>query len=621
MTDLLTNDNTDLLRFITCGSVDDGKSTLIGRLLWDCNALYEDQITSLRADSTKFGTQGNAIDYALLVDGLSAEREQGITIDVAYRFFSSEKRKFIVADTPGHEQYTRNMVTAASNADVAIILIDATKGLLTQTKRHAYLCSLMGIRHIALAINKMDLVGFDESVFQDIRNAFLDHTKGFGFISITPIPMSALQGENITQLSAAMPWYTGSSLLGFINSVPVKKHQSERFVFPVQWVNRPNDQFRGFSGTVAHGAIEVGNTIRVTRSGQVAKVNAIITPEGRITELNSSAFAGQAITLTLDSEIDISRGDILSLEKSPLEMSDQFEAHIIWLDLSPGFIGRSFDVLLATQKASATITEIKYQIDVNTLAHLANRQLDLNHICVCNIAISKPIVFDSYSQSKVLGGFILIDRMTNATTAAGLINHSLRRANNIHSQALTIQRKDREKMNGHVGKVIWLTGLSGSGKSTLANALEVELHLQGKRTYILDGDNIRQGLNKNLGFTENDRIENIRRVAEVAKLMMDAGLIVITAFISPFQRDREMAKELIGIENFIEVYVSTPIERCEERDVKGLYKKARSGNLPNFSGITSPYEAPINADITLDLGSLSIEQSVDALSKFMKCND
>ena len=617
MTDLLTNGDTDLLRFITCGSVDDGKSTLIGRLLWACNALYEDQITSLKADSTKFGTQGNAIDYALLVDGLSAEREQGITIDVAYRFFSSEKRKFIVADTPGHEQYTRNMVTAASNADVAIILIDASKGLLTQTKRHAYLCSLMGIRHIALAINKMDLVGFDESVFQDIRNAFLDHTKGFGFISITPIPMSALQGENITQLSAAMPWYTGSSLLGFINSVPVEKHQSERFVFPVQWVNRPNDQFRGFSGTVAHGAIEVGNTIRVTRSGQVAKVNAIITPEGSFSKLNSLAFAGQAITLTLDSEIDISRGDILSLEKSPLEMSDQFEAHIIWLDLSPGFIGRSFDVLLATQKASATITEIKYQIDVNTLAHLASRQLDLNHICVCNIAISKPLTFDSYAHSKVLGGFILIDRMTNATTAAGLINHSLRRANNIHSQALTIQRKDREKMNGHIGKVIWLTGLSGSGKSTLANALEVELHLQGKRTYILDGDNIRQGLNKNLGFTENDRIENIRRVAEVAKLMMDAGLIVITAFISPFQRDREMAKELIGIENFIEVYVSTPIEKCEERDVKGLYKKARSGNLPNFSGISSPYEVPNCPHINLNLGSISLEQASEALVKLI----
>jgi bifunctional enzyme CysN/CysC len=618
MTDQIINEDTDLLRFITCGSVDDGKSTLIGRLLWDCNALYEDQIAALQSDSAKFGTQGNNIDYALLVDGLSAEREQGITIDVAYRFFASGRRKFIVADTPGHEQYTRNMVTAASSADVAIILIDASKGLLTQTKRHAYLCSLMGIRHIALAINKMDLVGFNEGVFQAICDAFITHTQDFGFQSVTPIPMSALQGENITQLSAAMPWYAGPSLLGFIDSVPVEKNQSDRFAFPVQCVNRPHDQFRGFSGTIAHGAIEVGNTIRVTRSGQLAKVVTIITPEGTITKLNSPATAGQAITLTLDSEIDISRGDILSLEKSPLDMSDQFEAHLVWMDSSPGFVGRSFDMLLATQKASATITEIKYQVDVNSLAHLASKQLNLNHICVCNISISKPIVFDSYADSRLLGGFILIDRITNATAAAGLINHSLRRADNIHSQALTIQKADREKMNGHQGKVIWLTGLSGSGKSTLANALEIELHQQGKRTYILDGDNIRQGLNKNLGFTENDRIENIRRVAEVAKLMMDAGIIVITAFISPFQRDREMAKELIGAENFIEVYVSTPIEVCEQRDVKGLYKKARFGSLPNFSGITSPYEAPRNPDIILELGSLSIEQSVDALAKIMK---
>ena len=609
--------NTDLLRFITCGSVDDGKSTLIGRLLWDCNALHEDQITSLKIDSTKFGTQGNSIDYALLVDGLSAEREQGITIDVAYRFFASEKRKFIAADTPGHEQYTRNMVTAASTADVAIILIDASKGLLTQTKRHALLCSLMGIRHIALAINKMDLVYFNEDIFKAISNSFLNHTKDFGFQSITPIPISALQGENISRLSSVMPWYRGPSMLGFIDSAPIEIHQSERFVFPVQWVNRPNDQFRGFSGTIAHGAIEVGNTIRVTNSGQLAKVSTIITPNNTITNLNSRATVGQAITLTLDSEIDISRGDILSLEKSPIPTSDQFEAHIIWLDTNPGFIGRSFDILLATQKAGASIIEIKYQLDINTLAHLASKKLDLNHIYVCNISISKPIAFNSYAHSKVLGGFILIDRLTNATAAAGLINHSLRRADNIHTQALTIQRMNREKLNGHKGKVIWLTGLSGSGKSTLANALEVVLHQQGKHTYILDGDNIRLGLNKNLGFSENDRIENIRRVAEIAKLMMDAGLIVITALISPFQRDREMAKELVGSENFIEVFVSTPLEVCELRDAKGLYKKARAGDLPSFSGISSPYETPSNPDITLDLALLPLEESLQALIKII----
>ena len=587
--------NQDLLRFITCGSVDDGKSTLIGRLLWESQQIFDDQLAALETESKKYGTQGDEIDFALLVDGLAAEREQGITIDVAYRFFASPRRKFIVADTPGHEQYTRNMVTGASTADVAVLLVDAKQGLLTQTRRHAYLVSLMGIRHVALAVNKMDLINFDAATFARIQDAFEQFAKPLGFESIRAIPLSALNGDNITQRSARTPWYNGPTLMGYLETIDVAPTLNNAFVFPVQWVNRPDSNFRGFSGTVAQGRVQVGDDIRVTASGQTARVAEIVTLDGALPE----ALAGSPVTLRLDKEIDASRGDVLSLASRPLETTDQFEATLVWMSDESGHTGRSYQIKLATQWATASITSIKHRIDINTLAHEASKQLQLNDISVCNIATNKPLVFDNYEHSKTLGGFILVDRYTHATIAAGMIRHSLRRSQNVHRQALSITRTEREQLNGHQGKVIWFTGLSGSGKSTLANALELQLHAQGNRTYILDGDNVRQGLNKDLGFTDADRVENIRRIAEVAKLMMDAGLIVMTAFISPFRQEREMARELIGVENFVEVFVDTPLELCEQRDPKGLYKKARNGQLPNMTGINSPYEAPLKPDVIL----------------------
>lgn len=604
----------DLLRFITCGSVDDGKSTLIGRLLWDARQLTDDQLTALQADSKKHGTQGKDLDFALLVDGLSAEREQGITIDVAYRFFSTAKRKFIVADTPGHEQYTRNMVTGASTADVAVILIDARQGVLTQTRRHAYLVSLMGIRQVVVAVNKMDLVGFDESIFRQITEEFREFSQSLGFEKIIPIPLSALKGDNITQRSTHTPWYNGPTLMGCLETLEIAAPASERLVFPVQWVNRPDASFRGFSGYVAEGQVSVGDEVRASLSGHTATVTDIIGMNGS----TQSATGADAVTLTLSKEIDVSRGDILSLSHSPLEVTDQFEAVLIWMNEDAGLNGRSYDIKLATQWASASITNIKYRIDTNTLARDASRHLSLNDISVCTLATSKPLVFDRYQQSRTLGSFILVDRVTHATVAAGLINHSLRRAQNVHRQALSITREDREKLNGHPGKVIWFTGLSGSGKSTLANALELELHAKGYRTYILDGDNVRQGLNRDLGFTDADRVENIRRIAEVAKLMMDAGLIVLTAFISPFRRERQMAKELIGEDRFVEVYVSTTLEVCEERDVKGLYKKARAGQLPNLSGVGSPYEAPVDAQLELDTAHTDLALALEQLQDIIK---
>lgn len=599
----------DLLRFITCGSVDDGKSTLIGRLLWDAQQLTDDQLTALQIDSKKHGTQGKDLDFALLVDGLSAEREQGITIDVAYRYFATTKRKFIVADTPGHEQYTRNMVTGASTADVAVILIDARQGVLTQTRRHAYLASLMGIRQVVVAVNKMDLIGFDETVFRQITDEFRQFSQSLGFDKIIAIPLSALKGDNITQRSTNTPWYSGPTLMGCLETLEIPASESERLVFPVQGVIRPDASFRGFSGYVAEGQVRVGDEVRASLSGQTAAVTDIIGMAGPV----QSAAGGDAITLKLNKEIDVSRGDTLSLSQSPLEVSDQFEAVLIWMNEDAGLNGRSYDIKLATQWASASITNIKYRIDTNTLARDASRHLSLNDISVCTLATSKPLVFDSYQQSKTLGSFILVDRVTHATVAAGMINHSLRRAQNVHRQALSIAREDREKLNGHKGKVIWFTGLSGSGKSTLANALELELHAKGYRTYILDGDNVRQGLNRDLGFTDADRVENIRRIAEVAKLMMDAGLIVLTAFISPFRREREMAKELIGEENFTEIYVSTPLGTCENRDVKGLYKKARSGQLPNLSGVGSAYEPPENTNCEINTTDLDLMTSVEKL--------
>jgi bifunctional enzyme CysN/CysC len=604
----------DLLRFITCGSVDDGKSTLIGRLLWESQQLYDDQLAALQVESKKYGTQGDEMDFALLVDGLAAEREQGITIDVAYRFFATSRRKFIVADTPGHEQYTRNMVTGASTSDVAVLLVDARQGVLVQTRRHAYLASLMGIRQVVLAINKMDLVGYDAGVFKRIRGEFEKFAQSLGFESINAIPLSALMGDNITQRSARTPWYVGPTLMGYLETVEVKPCSTDRLVFPVQWVNRPDSSFRGFSGSVAEGVVRVGDEIRVTASGQTARVSEIVTMDGVLPE----AKAGAAITLKLDREIDASRGDVLSWSQQPLEMTDQFEATLVWVNEESGLVGRSYDIKLATQWASASITSIKHRIDINTLSRVACKKLSLNDISVCNLAISRPLVFDGYAHSKVLGSIILVDRFSNATVAAGMISHSLRRAQNVHKQALSITRTDRERLNGHKGRVIWFTGLSGSGKSTIANALEIELHAQGKRTYILDGDNVRQGLNRDLGFTDADRVENIRRIAEAAKLMMDAGLVVITAFISPFRQEREMARELIGSENFVEVYVNTPLEVCEQRDVKGLYKKARSGQIPNMTGINSPYEEPIHPGVEMNCTIKPIEEAVTELVRYLQ---
>lgn len=594
----------DQLRFVTCGSVNDGKSTLIGRLLWESQQLFEDQLASLHNDSKKFGTQGADFEFALLVDGLAAEREQGITIDVAYRFFATSKRKFIVADTPGHEQYTRNMLTGASTADLAILLVDARTGLQTQTRRHVYLVSLMGIKHVVLAVNKMDLVDYSEATFQHITTDFGQFAQPFGFQSITPIPLSALKGDNITGRSAHTPWYHGPTLMGLLESIEIEAPKSNRLVFLVQWVNRPNADFRGFSGSVAEGEVNVGEEIRVTASGQTAKVSKIVTMDGD----RATAHSGDAITLCLDREVDASHEDILSLSQKPLETTDQFEATLIWMHEDAGLAGRTYDLKIANQWAAASITQIKHRVDINTLTHEATHQLKLNDIAVCNIATTRPVVFDTYKDSRTLGGFILVDRFTNATVAAGLINHTLRRAQNIHKHAHSITNQDRERLNGHAGKVIWFTGLSGSGKSTLANALEVRLHAQGVRTYILDGDNIRHGLNKDLGFTDADRVENIRRIAEVAKLMADAGLIVMTAFISPFRQEREMARDLIGSDKFIEVYVSTSLDDCEKRDVKGLYKQARAGKIPNMTGINSPYEPPIDPKFTADTAVVSLEE-------------
>lgn len=599
----------DTLRFITCGSVDDGKSTLIGRLLWESHHIFDDHLAAVTAASKRHGTQGDNIDLALLVDGLSAEREQGITIDVAYRFFGTARRKFIVADTPGHEQYTRNMVTGASTADLAVILIDARKGLLTQTRRHAHLVSLMGTRHVALAINKMDLVGFDAKAFERIEHDFGTLAEGLQFDSVTAIPVSALLGDNVTTRSANSPWYNGPTLLGYLETVHIHSATDQRLVFPVQYINRPQADFRGLSGTVASGRMAVGNTVRVTASGQTAQVKRIITPNGDASE----APPGSAITVVLDKELDASRGDILARADTPLEMTDQFAATVIWMHEDQGMVGRSYELKLANQWTGASLTSIKHRIDVNTGAHEACRELSLNDIALCNLALSRPVVFDAYAKSRTIGGFILVDRFSRATVATGLITHNLRRADNVHRQALSITRQDRELLNGHKGKVVWFTGLSGSGKSAISNALEKELHAQGRRTYILDGDNIRQGLNRDLGFTDADRVENIRRVAEVAKLMMDAGLIVMTAFISPFRQERELARSLIGRENFVEVYVATPLAVCEQRDPKGLYKKARSGLLPNMTGLSSPYEPPDHPDMTINTADIPVSEAVERL--------
>ena len=594
--------NKTMLRFITCGSVDDGKSTLIGRLLYDSKMIFEDQLAALESDSKRVGTQGQDIDFALLVDGLAAEREQGITIDVAYRFFATEKRKFIVADCPGHEQYTRNMVTGASTADAAVILVDARKGILVQTKRHSYLCNLLGIRNIVLAVNKMDLVGNDQAVFDAIVDDYTAFARQIGIEDFTAIPISGLKGDNIAASSQAMDWYDGPNLLGHLEDVEVRSQTTREgpFRMPVQWVNRPNLDFRGFAGQIAAGSIAPGDPVRVLPSGKTSTVKSIVTFDGDLDD----AQAGQSVTLTLADEVDCSRGDVIASADAPPQVADQFEASIVWMDDEDMVPGRSYAMKLAAQNVSATIQPPKYEVNVNDPAgdgqHLAAKTLALNAIGVAEITTDRPIVFEPYADNRQLGGFILIDKLTNRTVAAGMLHFSLRRAQNVHWQAVDITREEHARLKNQQPRVLWFTGLSGSGKSTIANEVEKLLNLMNRHTFLLDGDNVRHGLNKDLGFTESDRIENIRRIGEVAKLMADAGLIVLTAFISPFRADRQMVRDMLPDGEFIEIFVDTPLEVAEERDVKGLYKKARAGELKNFTGIDSPYEAPNQPDIRVN---------------------
>ena len=596
----------NLLRFITCGSVDDGKSTLIGRMLYESQMIFDDQVASLKNDSKKYGTQGENIDFALLVDGLSAEREQGITIDVAYRFFSSSKRKFIVADTPGHEQYTRNMATGASTAELAILLVDARNGILTQTKRHSFIVSLLGIKNIILAINKMDLVNYDKNIYEKISSEYKLFSKKLNFKNIQSIPISALKGDNIHKKSKYMKWYNDKTLFDYLETTKTKIQSSDRFVLPVQSVNRPNLNFRGYSGTIAEGKIRKGDELISLPSNQKVKVKDIFVGER---SLKTASFK-QSITLTIDKEIDTSRGDILCSKNSTVDMADQFNMNVIWMSEDKGFTGRTYLAKIHNISTSIKIMNIKKIYDVNTLEFAAGNELKLNDVAEISISFNKTVPFSTFKENKILGSLIIIDPINNQTIGMGMINFSLRRSQNIQLQNLTINKNLREKINGHKGQVLWMTGLSGSGKSTIANELEKILYSQGKKTYILDGDNIRHGLNKDLGFTDKDRVENIRRVAEVAKLMCDAGLIVITAFISPFRLEREMARSLFEKNDFKEIYISTPLKVAEKRDPKGLYKKARQGKIPNFTGIDSIYEKPTNPDLEIDTSKVSLSKAV-----------
>ncbi|MCH4152405.1 MAG: sulfate adenylyltransferase subunit CysN [Sphingobium sp.] len=600
-----------LLRFITCGSVDDGKSTLIGRLLYDSKMIFEDQLAALEADSKRVGTQGQEIDFALLVDGLAAEREQGITIDVAYRFFTTEKRKFIVADTPGHEQYTRNMVTGASTADLAVILIDARKGVLTQTRRHSYLAHLIGIRNIVLAVNKMDLVDYSQQVFDDIVADYTAFAQSIGIESFVPMPISGFKGDNITANSANTPWYTGKPLIEHLETVEVDvtADQAKPFRMAVQWVNRPNLDFRGFSGQVATGTVKPGDAVRVLPSGKTSTVSRIVTLDGDLEQ----AVAGQSVTLCFADEIDCSRGDVIAIADTPPEAANQFESTLVWMSDEPLHVGRAYWMKLGTQMVSVTVQAPKYVVNVNTMEHLAAKTLELNAIGVVELATDKPVVFEAYTQNRTLGGFILVDKINNNTVAAGMLHFSLRRAQNVHWQALDISRDAHANLKNQKPAVLWFTGLSGSGKSTIANLVEKKLHRMNRHTFLLDGDNVRHGLNKDLGFTEADRIENIRRVGEVAKLMADAGLIVITAFISPFRAEREMVRAMIPDGEFFEIFIDTPLAEAEKRDVKGLYKKARAGDLKNFTGIDSPYEAPDSPEVRIDTTKMDAEAAADAI--------
>jgi bifunctional enzyme CysN/CysC len=612
---LAAQEKKSLLRFLTCGSVDDGKSTLIGRLLYDTKLLFEDQLSALEKDSKKHGTTGDDIDFALLVDGLEAEREQGITIDVAYRFFATDKRKFIVADTPGHEQYTRNMATGASNSELAVILIDARKGVLTQTRRHAYIASLLGIRHVVLAVNKIDLVEFSQDVFDSIVADFRAFAEQLNFASLVPIPLSARYGDNVIGRSGNMAWYAGPSLLEHLETVNVETGLVERpFRMPVQWVNRPNLDFRGFSGTIASGSIKANDAIVVAGSGRTTRVSRIVTMDGDLAE----AVAGQTVTLTLADEVDISRGDILAPAAQRPEVADQFAAHVLWMTEDEMLPGRQYLLKIGTRTVPASITELKHKIDVNTLDHSAAKTLALNEVGYGNFSLAQPLAFDPYAENRDTGGFILIDRFSNNTVGAGMIDFGLRRATNVHWQALDVNKSARASLKNQKPAVLWFTGLSGSGKSTIANLVERKLFAQGQHTYLLDGDNVRHGLNRDLGFTDADRVENIRRVGEVARLFADSGLIVLVSFISPFRSERRMARELLPSGEFIEVFVDTPIELCMQRDPKGLYEKARAGQIKNFTGVDSPYEPPEAAELVLRTAERSAEDLADEAVAYLR---
>jgi bifunctional enzyme CysN/CysC len=603
-----------LLRFITCGSVDDGKSTLIGRFLYESKLVFEDHLAALEADSKKVGTQGGELDFALLVDGLAAEREQGITIDVAYRFFSTETRKFVVADTPGHEQYTRNMVTGASTAEVAVILVDARKGILTQTRRHSYLVSLLGIRHVVLAVNKLDLVDYSQEVFDSIDADYRTFAAELGVQDIVSIPLSALRGDNVTEASPNTPWYSGPTLIQYLEAIEVDDDtDTQPFRFVAQWVNRPNLDFRGYSGVIVGGTVRTGDRIRVVPSGVESTISRIVTYDGDLDE----AVAGESVTLCLADEVDVSRGDVIAAATAPPLVADQFETHVVWMSEDEMLPGRRYLVKIGGTTLGATIEEPKYLVNVNTLEHMAAKTLELNQIGICNLTLEKPVPFDPYTENRDMGGFIIIDRMTNNTVGVGLIHFALRRADNVHWQAIEVDATAHATLKGQRPAVVWFTGLSGAGKSTIANIVERKLHAEGRHTYLLDGDNLRHGLNKDLGFTTADRIENVRRTAEVASLMAEAGLIVLVSLISPYRAERRMARDLAGDNRFLEIYVDTPLEVAESRDRKGLYAKARRGEIPNFTGIGAPYEAPDNPDVHISTAEYTPEAAADAVIRLL----
>ncbi|GLQ92633.1 adenylyl-sulfate kinase [Dyella acidisoli] len=605
-----SSSNRELLRFITCGSVDDGKSTLLGRLLYDAGMLPDDQIEALRRDSRRIHPESDALDFSLLMDGLDAERQQGITIDVAYRYFHSARRNFVVADCPGHEQYTRNMATGASHADLAVVLVDARKGLLVQTRRHTYICALLGIRKVILAVNKMDLVDYSRDIYESIRSAYAELAVQLGISEVSPLPVAALWGDNVGAHSLGMPWYSGSTLLELLETAEVRPMEGADFRMPVQWVNRPDQSFRGYAGTICGGRVRTGDEIVVQPGTHRARIARIVTADGDLNE----AGVGQAVTLTLDREVDVSRGEVLADAARPAQEADQFAAHVIWMGDEPLLPNRGYWMKVGSRTVNARVTSIKYKVDVNTQAKLAAHRLELNEVGYCNIDLDQSIAFEAYATNPILGGFILVDRQSYATVACGMLDFSLRRATSVHWQHLDVDKRMRAQSKGQLPRCLWFTGLSGAGKSTIANLLERRLSALGCHTYLLDGDNVRHGLNRDLGFTPEARVENVRRVAEVAHLMVDAGLIVLVCVISPFRSEREFARGLFGDGEFLEVFVDTPLEECERRDPKGLYRKARAGEISNFTGIDSPYETPESPEIHLKAQGVSLEAIVDELA-------